>query len=168
MTDTPTPEEVEALTRIMRYAARPGFKYQTGEGTNTPTFIFADADYEIGDGSCGLHECVKRTNEPGIVYVRADSYLALSARVAELEAQQSPAQGVRVKVEPEKDRNRRINALSMALWDIVQNDDPERLNDNCAVWDVLLKFYNETISALEPAPNNRSCIGRDTWRGRHT
>lgn len=48
---------------------------QDGSKTNAPYCVFADADYESGDGSCGLHETPKSANEPAIVYVRADWYL---------------------------------------------------------------------------------------------
>ena len=34
-----------------------------------PKYIYADYDYEIGDGSCGLHEEEKRANEPAQRYI---------------------------------------------------------------------------------------------------
>jgi hypothetical protein len=49
--------------------------YQDGDGTNAPALIYADADYECGDGKCGLHSSGKSANEPAIVYVRADGYI---------------------------------------------------------------------------------------------
>lgn len=58
---------------------RNGRRVQDGAGTNAPIYIYADADYEEGDGSTGLHETVKQANEPAIQYVRADALAAESA-----------------------------------------------------------------------------------------
>jgi hypothetical protein len=44
--------------------------------------VWADADYEVGDGTCGLHETQKPANEPAIPYVRFD---ALTAALDEIE-----------------------------------------------------------------------------------
>lgn len=77
------------------YALRAHVRHQSGEDTPSPAIIFADADYEVGDGSMGLHEDDKRANEPAIVYVRADAYLAvvdqckaLAERLAEIESEE--------------------------------------------------------------------------------
>lgn len=57
---------------------------------SAPERIYADADYDIGDGNCGLHEIRKRACEPAIEYVRADIHqtelAAAHARIAEFEA----------------------------------------------------------------------------------
>lgn len=49
-----------------------GRMVQNGARSAAPLYVYADADYEEGDGSCGLHETVKRANEPAIQYRRAD------------------------------------------------------------------------------------------------
>lgn len=54
-------------------------QYQDGRDSQGPTLLFADADYEIGDGKCGLHTDGKYASEPAIVYVRADALSALRA-----------------------------------------------------------------------------------------
>ena len=86
------PHQQNRLLNLLGYIAREGYTYQDGSDSGAPAVIYADADYEIGDGKCGLHETVKSANEPAIVYVRADTVLAqqsaidtLTARVAELE-----------------------------------------------------------------------------------
>lgn len=63
------------LRAAFGYSLYAGVEYQTGDGTDAPTLVYADADYEVGDGKCGLHESGKQANEPTIVYVRADNYL---------------------------------------------------------------------------------------------
>lgn len=68
------------------YRLRKHVLYQSGADTEAPSLIFADADYEVGDGKCGLHEDGKSANEPAIVFVRADSYLSAIARIEALEA----------------------------------------------------------------------------------
>lgn len=49
-----------------------GRMVQNGAESKAPLYVYADADYEEGDGSYGLHETVKRANEPAIQYRRAD------------------------------------------------------------------------------------------------
>ena len=70
--------EIEWLKKFATYALRIGYEIQSGRGTNAPTLIWADADYEVGDGKCGLHEGQKGANEPAIPYVRLDSAFDLA------------------------------------------------------------------------------------------
>ncbi|GHE88602.1 hypothetical protein GCM10016455_05920 [Aliiroseovarius zhejiangensis] len=81
-----------ALTQMFGYQVRTGYEIQSGADTCAPTLIWADSDYEVGDGLCGLHPDQKGANEPSIPYVRFDTVLQLTAendrlkaRVAELE-----------------------------------------------------------------------------------
>lgn len=74
-------EARKALADIYGYALRPSVDYQSGDGTNAPAIIFADADYEVGDGKCGLHEDSKSANEPAIIYVRSDALEAAHAQI---------------------------------------------------------------------------------------
>ena len=75
-------EARKALADIYGYMLRPGVDYQSGDGTNAPAIIFADADYEVGDGKCGLHEDSKSANEPAIIYVRSDAIESAYAQIA--------------------------------------------------------------------------------------
>ena len=88
-------EDDPRIRAAFAYALRAHVRHQSGEDTPSPAIIFADADYEIGAGSMGLHENDNRANEPAIVYVRADAYLAavdqcraLAARLAEIESKE--------------------------------------------------------------------------------
>lgn len=75
--------EAQALVeRLLGYQLRTGYDVQTGVNTNAPSVVWADADYEVGDGTCGLHETQKPANEPAIPYVRFD---ALTAALDEIE-----------------------------------------------------------------------------------
>lgn len=60
---------------------------QSGVGTRAPVYIAADADYESGDGNCGLHEDEKYANEPAIIYVRADLFMDMRAERNALRAE---------------------------------------------------------------------------------
>lgn len=62
----------ERLRAILGYALPAGIEVQSGAGSEAPDVVFADMDYEIGDGPCGLHERARNADEPAIVYVRAD------------------------------------------------------------------------------------------------
>ena len=79
-----TPEELDdtELREALPGHFRTHVIHQSGAGTKAPETIFADADYEFGDGACGLHEDDKRANEPAIVYVRADLFMAERAHAA--------------------------------------------------------------------------------------
>jgi hypothetical protein len=74
------------LRALCGYALRDHVAYQDGSNSGAPSMVFADADYEIGDGKCGLHEDGKQANEPCIVYVRADALLHAQGEIERLEA----------------------------------------------------------------------------------
>lgn len=74
----------KAIEDIYKYASRTSVAYQSGDGTNAPAMIFADADYEAGDGNLGLHENSKSANGPTIIYVRADALELAYAQIAAL------------------------------------------------------------------------------------
>lgn len=65
------------VRNICGHHLRSHVKYQSGEHSLAPSLIFADADYEVGDGTCGLWSDGKYANEPAIVYVRIDALLAI-------------------------------------------------------------------------------------------
>lgn len=73
-----------ALRKAFTFQLRSSVSHQDGSETAAPSVIFADADYEIGDGKCGLHEDDKQANEPAIIYVRADVYMAALAQIEAL------------------------------------------------------------------------------------
>jgi len=74
-------EAVERLREILSYGLPSHVEIQTGEGTSSPNAVFADADFEVGDGICGLHASGKQANEPCIPYIRADALIyALAER----------------------------------------------------------------------------------------
>ena len=75
------------LRRLFGYALRSSVKYQDGRASKAPLLVFSDADYEVGDGSCGLNGDGKQCNEPAIAYVRADALIDAHARIRELEAE---------------------------------------------------------------------------------
>lgn len=61
--------------------------YQDGRGSEAPSIVFADCDYEVGDGKCGLHEDGKSANEPAIVYARADALMDALASIEQQAAE---------------------------------------------------------------------------------
>ena len=67
---------------LFGYALRSHVSYQDGRHSEAPALVFADYDYEVGDGACGLHADGKSANEPAIVYVRADALIDAHARLA--------------------------------------------------------------------------------------
>ena len=73
-----------ALRKAFTYALHAGVEHQDGSESGAPAAIFADADYEVGDGKCGLHESDRNANEPAIIYVRADAYMAVCAQIEAL------------------------------------------------------------------------------------
>lgn len=76
------PEPQPDVQPPAEWADEDGRRVKNGAGTKAPLYVYADADYEEGDGSTGLHETVKRANEPAIQYVRADAISAAEARAA--------------------------------------------------------------------------------------
>lgn len=75
------------LRKMYAYSLRAHVRYQDGRHSEAPALIFADADFEVGDGNMCLHEDGKRCNEPAIVYVRADALLDCKDALASLEAE---------------------------------------------------------------------------------
>ena len=67
---------------LFGYALRSHVNYQDGRHSEAPALVFADYDYEVGDGACGLHADGKSANEPAIVYVRADALIDAHDRLA--------------------------------------------------------------------------------------
>ena len=95
MTDTST-EAVERIRALLKYALPDHVGVQTGHDTSAPAVVFADADYEVGDGVCGLHASGKQATEPCIPYVRIDALVdALAERdaLAALLKNQEPSDG---------------------------------------------------------------------------
>ena len=75
----------ENLREIFGYLLRDHVAYQDGRNSEAPSLLFADGDYEVGDGTCGLHPDGKQCNEPVIIYARADALVDALARVTKLE-----------------------------------------------------------------------------------
>jgi len=74
------------IGRILGYSLRTGCDVQTGAGTDAPAVVWAGTDYEVGDGTCGLHEDQKQANELAIPYVRFDALTAALDRADASEA----------------------------------------------------------------------------------
>ena len=74
------------LRALLGYALRDHVRYQDGRHSEAPALLFADYDFEVGDGTCGVAEDGKRCNEPAIVYVRADSLMDAIARAEKAES----------------------------------------------------------------------------------
>ena len=72
---------------LFGYALRSHVNYQDGRHSEAPALVFADYDYEVGDGVCGLHADGKSANEPTIVYVRADALIDALERAERAEAE---------------------------------------------------------------------------------
>jgi hypothetical protein len=75
------------LRALFQYQLRNHVRHQDGRDSLAPTLVFADADYEVGDGTCGLHADAKSANEPAIVFVRADALVNAADRIEALEAE---------------------------------------------------------------------------------
>jgi hypothetical protein len=96
-TDDDCPKVRETFGHLLRAHVR----HQDGRDSLAPSVIFADYDYEVGDGRCGLWSDAKNANEPAIVYARADALIDALAHIKALEAQLATAradgyaQGVR-------------------------------------------------------------------------
>lgn len=91
MSDEWTDDDDPKVRALCRYALRPHVRYQDGRYSLAPTLVFADADYEVGDGICGLHSDGKQANEPAIVYTRMDALIDANDRIEELEAKLAKA-----------------------------------------------------------------------------
>ena len=79
MTDEWTDDDCPRCRAAFTYLLRAHVRHQDGRDSQAPMLVFADADYEDGDGSMGLHGDAKRANEPAIVFVRADQFLDAAA-----------------------------------------------------------------------------------------
>ena len=75
------------LRETFGYLLRNHVAYQDGRHSDAPSVVFADGDYEVGDGTCGLHPDGKRCNEPAIIYARADALVDALSRAEEAEAE---------------------------------------------------------------------------------
>jgi len=69
------------LRALFQYQLRTHVRHQDGRDSLAPTLVFADADYEVCDGVCGLHADAKSANEPAIVFARADALVDAVARI---------------------------------------------------------------------------------------
>lgn len=76
------------LRKAFTFRLRKHVSHQDGSGTAAPSLVFADADFEAGDGRMCLHEDDKQANEPAIIYVRADAYMAALAQIDSLTKEQ--------------------------------------------------------------------------------
>ena len=79
------------LRKLLGYALRDHVAYQDGRDSEAPALLFADYDYEVGDGTCGVSEDGKRCNEPAIVYARADALMDAIDRAEKAEAERDTA-----------------------------------------------------------------------------
>jgi len=61
------------LRKIFGDLLREHVAYQDGRQSDAPSVLFADYDYEAGDGVCGIHPDGKQCGEPAIIYARADA-----------------------------------------------------------------------------------------------
>lgn len=77
----------DELRERLDYIVPAHVEVQSGADTNTPSALFVDADYDLGDGTCGLHASAKNANEPAIVYVRSDALMAAERRADALAAE---------------------------------------------------------------------------------
>ena len=87
MSDEWIDDDDPKVRALCGYALRAHVRYQDGRYSLAPALVFADADYEVGDGTCGLHSDGKQANEPAIVYTRVDALINANDRIAELEAE---------------------------------------------------------------------------------
>ena len=87
MRDAEWRDDDARLRKIFGYLLRDHVAYQDGRNSEAPSVVFADGDYEVGDGTCGLHPDGKRCNEPAIVYARADALVDALSRAEKAEAE---------------------------------------------------------------------------------
>lgn len=87
MSDEWIDDDDPKVRALCGYALRAHVRYQDGRYSLAPALVFADADYELGDGTCGLHSDGKQANEPAIVYTRVDALIDANDRIKELEAE---------------------------------------------------------------------------------
>ena len=87
MTDEWTDDDCPKIRAAFGFLLRAHIRHQDGRHSLAPQIIFADYDYEVGDGKCGIWEDAKSANEPAIVYARADALIdaadLLAAQAAE-------------------------------------------------------------------------------------
>ena len=84
-----TDEDCPRVRKALTYYLRAHVRHQDGSQSEALAVIFADADYESGDGNVGLWADSKNANEPAIVYVRADAYLDALDKIEQLEKERS-------------------------------------------------------------------------------
>ena len=85
MSDAEWRDDDARLRKIFGYLLRDHVAYQDGRNSEAPSVVFADGDYEVGDGTCGLHTDGKQCNEPAIIYVRADALVDALSRAEKAE-----------------------------------------------------------------------------------
>ena len=86
MSDAEWRDDDAMLRETFGYLLRDHVAYQDGRHSDAPSVVFADGDYEVGDGTCGLHPDGKRCNEPAIIYARADALVDALSRACKAEA----------------------------------------------------------------------------------
>ena len=125
---------------LFGYALRSHVTYQDGRHSEAPALVFADYDYEVGDGACGLHADGKSANEPAIVYVRADALIDAHDRLAT--ARNDALEEARTKIREHSDIARR------KLSECYDTGD----GDAAAIWGAIishLDIAHDTIRALK-------------------
>jgi len=96
-----TDDDDPKLRALFQYELRDHVRHQDGRDSLAPTLVFADADYEVGDGTCGLHADAKSANEPAIVFVRADALVDAADRIeSDAKAIEAAKELARVLCEP--------------------------------------------------------------------
>ena len=118
-------EDDQKLREILGPLLRKHVAYQDGRSSKAPSLVFADADYEMGDGPFALHLDGKYADEPAIVYVRAD---ALVQAVARAEAAEAALPSVSAKA---AEYHAIANAYAMWVSDVC-----ELLEERIGEWDL--------------------------------
>ena len=126
------------LRETFGYLLRDHVAYQDGRHSDAPSVVFADGDYEVGDGTCGLHPDGKRCNEPAIIYARADALVDALSRAEKAEAERDAL----------KDREKHFaSVLSVADRGQYRND-----------WDAAIRRVVAERDALRAAINRAGAL----------
>ena len=126
------------LRKIFGYLLRDHVAYQDGRNSEAPSVVFADGDYEVGDGTCGLHPDGKRCNEPAIIYARADALVDALSRAEKAEAERDAL----------RDREKHFaSVLSVADGGQYRND-----------WDAAIRRVVAERDALRAAINRAGAL----------
>lgn len=106
----------ERLTKLIGRDLPAGVAIQDGSLSDAPAVIFADADYEVGDGACGIHERAKYASEPCIPYLRADAILDALSELGRLRQQLAEAEHQRDRASEDYERTmHRVGQLESQL-----------------------------------------------------